>query len=887
MKRKLKSRHEFYYLRELKKSSVVADTVLLESTHGKDFSGHVFYVTKYLVSNYPNLKIRVAIHKDKMDWVRNLFERHGIQNVEIIQFLSKDYVRSLANSEILINDTSFWAYFNKRPEQTYINIWHGTPLKCLGKDNKIDGFGNVQKNFLASDYLVFSNEYTKDKMVSSYNMEGIASTKIIVGPSPRNSILFDKIARKNIRKDLEVENSKVYLYMPTYRDKGTSADKIDDLLRMMEERLQDDEVLYIKLHPFDADKLNIDLDQLTKVKPYPSKYETYEFLTAVDTLITDYSSIMFDFLCTGRPIMLYTYDKQEYYEMRGLYEDIDDYPITQYKDAEALITAIHSDYQNINANLPSDFKGKYISYDSIEGTGQLIDFLFKNSPSDKVNLFSVRNEKDNVVFFAGALWDNGITSAFMNTLDSIDLSEKNYILYLVDRSVKPQHKYKLEELKIPYILSSGIVQYSFFEGVLTYLYLNTESFGRKLFRKFIESRIFKMYRRDFRRMYNGLEINQYIHYTGFERSIGAMLNAISGEKIRTTAFYHTDMFEEYNAKRNINLKTLTSMYQNIDQVVLVNSELKEPLLQYCPSLNNLIVLDNFLGYKKIRRDSEESIFSSLLGTPLQYGDAAVISENIMNKYGSKQLGIVNNRAKTLNVLRKHLFGIPGVLPYVDQHMGDFQVAINQKVNQVLKLDEELIFGRDELGHIYGITQLQLINDLYDPEIKVFINIGRFDVQKGHDRLIKAFAEVNRIHPETRLVIIAPHGPLKKQTIKWVKDAGVNGKVTILGGMKNPYALLRLCDAFVFSSLYEGLGLVVFESLAVGTNVITVDIPATTQGLEAGSMNSDCLPALVTDNTEESLTKGWLDYLESDMRFGNYDFEKMENKSLIVWEKIVN
>lgn len=883
--KKLRSKHEFQYLRFIKSEPIRENSVLVESTHARDFSGHIFYVTKYLANNFPELKVEIAIKSEKLEWVKALLKRHGINNVKTIEFLSKDYMKSLATSKYLINDTTFWSYFNKRPEQEYINIWHGTPLKCLGKDNELDGFGNVQKNFLAANYLVVSNEYTKEKLVASYNLEGIANTKVIVGPSPRNSVLFDEKRRMTVRSELNLANKKIYMYMPTYRDNGTSIQLTEELLKMMDQRLNEDEILFVKLHPFDAEKMTLDMSHLKKVKQYPDDYETYEFLTAVDVLITDYSSIMYDFLCTGRKVLLYTYDKDAYYSIRGLYEDIDDYPLVQLKTPEQLIAALHSEVKS-SVNI-SEFKEKYISNDSNDGVKELINYIFYKEKSPRVSEYELRNNKDNVVFYAGALWDNGISRAFFNTIDSINLDEKNYILFLKDQSVKKEHKYKLEELKIPYILSSGLTQYTFFEGILTYFYLNTEFFGRKIFKNSIEKKIFKMYKLDYRRMFNSLDIKQFIHYTGFERSLSAMLNAISGDKTRTTAFYHTDMFEEYQVKKNINLKTLIDMYKKIDQLVIVNKELEPGLLARIPELKNIIVMDNFLGYKEIKTASEENIFSSLLGTPLQYGNVEKFSDEILESYGTKKRKLVNNKEKTLSTLKINAISRDGVLPYIDSHWNEFNEVINQRANEVLNLNEDFVFSKFELGHIFGMTKLRLINDLFDPNIKVFINIGRFDIQKGHERLINAFVEVNRNNPYTRLVIVAPHGSLKKDTIRWVRESGIPDKIVILGGMKNPYSLLRYCDAFIFTSLYEGLGLVVFEALAVGTDVITVDIPATTQGLTYGAKDPNQLPALIVPNDENSIVEGWLEYLRGEVVFGEYDFEKLERTSLESWERIIN
>jgi CDP-glycerol glycerophosphotransferase len=886
LKRKIDKKYEFQYLRFSKEKKINKNVILIESTHGRDFSGHVFYLTKYLANNFEEFQLKIAIQKEKKEWIKQLLDGNvKWSNIELIEYNSKEYVYNLATAEFLVNDTTFWSYFNKRPEQMYINIWHGTPLKCLGKAMEVDGFGNVQKNFMASNVLVVSNEYTKERIVEDYNLNNIANTKVVVAPSPRNSVLFDEQKRQEVRNKVGISNEKTYFYMPTYRDVGTSVAFIEEVLESFEEKLDDDERLYIKLHPFDAEKLTVKLDDFKKVFLFPENIETYEFLTAVDVLITDYSSIMYDFLCTGKKIVLFTYDKEEYYLNRGLYEDIDDYPFKQVKTINELIEECKTEEVTNNNSQNTSFKERFISKDSINGTEQLASFLFREEKNEIIDEYSLRNNKKNVVMYAGGLWDNGISRAFFNTIDAIDLSENNYILFVKDRSVKKEHKYKLAELKIPYILSSGVTQYSLFEGILTYLYLNTEWFGKSIAKNTIEKIIYKMYRLDFRRMFNNLDIDQFIHYTGFERAIATMLSAISKSKIRTTIFYHTDMFEEYKAKKNVNMKALRSTYELVDQLVLVNSELKERILENYPGLDNIYVMDNFLGYKEIREASNESIFTSLLNVPLQYGYSEQVSDKIKKDLNIRNQIENTGYRKMFNIVKSHELGVSGLFPYVEEK-SDVLLNDFKKASQLhLGTKESIDFSLNEIGYIYGVTKLRLIDDLLNPNIKVFINIGRFDIQKGHDRLIESFVEVNKKYPDTRLVIVAPHGPLKKQTISKVRESGIKEKIIILGGMDNPYSLLRLCDAFVFTSLYEGLGLVVFEALAVGTDVITVDIPATTQFLKAGS--SAELPALILKNDLESLIEGWLFYMEGHPIQGRYDFEKQEKQSLDVWKTLIS
>lgn len=79
------------------------------------------------------------------------------------------YYHALSRAGYLVNDTSFPGRFIKKEGQIYLNTWHGTPLKKMGRDNRPEmvTMGNVQRNLLDSDYLVFPNQFMEEKNVRS------------------------------------------------------------------------------------------------------------------------------------------------------------------------------------------------------------------------------------------------------------------------------------------------------------------------------------------------------------------------------------------------------------------------------------------------------------------------------------------------------------------------------------------------------------------------------------------------------------------------------------------------------------------------------------------------------------------------------------------------
>lgn len=102
------------------------------------------------------------------------------------------YYRMLSKAGFLINDSTFPGRFIKKDGQIYLNVWHGTPLKCMGRDNLEERYsmGNVMRNLLMSDYLLFSNVFMEEKMRGAYMLDNLYQGQFIHECYPRNEIFF-------------------------------------------------------------------------------------------------------------------------------------------------------------------------------------------------------------------------------------------------------------------------------------------------------------------------------------------------------------------------------------------------------------------------------------------------------------------------------------------------------------------------------------------------------------------------------------------------------------------------------------------------------------------------------------------------------------------------
>ena len=108
---------------------------------------------------------------------------------------------------------------------------------------------------------------------------------------------------------------------------------------VLEENLPEDTLLFVKLHYVVKD--SIDLSKYKKVKTFPTEYETYEFLSIADCLITDYSSVMFDYANLEKKVILYAYDEEDYMNGRSVYTSIHDTPFSIARTEEEVIDEIN------------------------------------------------------------------------------------------------------------------------------------------------------------------------------------------------------------------------------------------------------------------------------------------------------------------------------------------------------------------------------------------------------------------------------------------------------------------------------------------------------------------------------------------------------------------
>ena len=150
----------------------------------------------------------------------------GNERVRFVRSGTAGYYKALATAKYLINNATFQQRFAKRPEQVYLNTWHGVPLKHMGVD--MPGGGpesrNITRNFLNADYLLSANAYMTDTMYrQAYRMQGIFRGAVIEEGQPRTDRMHEAAndpaaARRLLEsRGVAVGDRQVVLFAPTWR----------------------------------------------------------------------------------------------------------------------------------------------------------------------------------------------------------------------------------------------------------------------------------------------------------------------------------------------------------------------------------------------------------------------------------------------------------------------------------------------------------------------------------------------------------------------------------------------------------------------------------------------------------------------------------------------
>ncbi|MDV7693658.1 CDP-glycerol glycerophosphotransferase family protein [Pediococcus parvulus] len=338
--------------------------IIFESFNGQDVSDNPAAIYQELVLTHPEYapSLFFGIKGRRFEEVKRTYPE-----IQILKRWSFKWIWTVARAEYWVFNSRMPLWWHKNRGTTYVQTWHGTPLKKLGVDiENVEIPGTTTTEYHAAfkkesarwDYLIAPNSYSEAIFKRAFGF----NNKFIRSGYPRNDVLYLDNNLDTIRhlklKILGDSDAKVVLYAPTWRDdefiyKGRYRFDLPFDLKKFFSLVSRDTILIIRPHYLVKD--HIDIRGFEKRVRILADTDINQLYLISDLLITDYSSVMFDFANLHRPMLFFPYDLDHYAgKLRGFYFNyLEECP-------GPIVTTSTEFYKQLSV---FDFEGTFANYD--------------------------------------------------------------------------------------------------------------------------------------------------------------------------------------------------------------------------------------------------------------------------------------------------------------------------------------------------------------------------------------------------------------------------------------------------------------------------------------------------------------------------------------------
>lgn len=380
-----RSKYLYYYF----SNKIDNNLIIFESYMGRNYSCNPKYIYQELKGNKNYKFIWAFKNKDNYKFLEN-------KNTSVVTYNTKEYYKAYSKAKYIISNSRIPNYILKKKKQIYIQSWHGTPLKRLGfdlktNDNAMNNIKDIRKKYKEDskkyNYLISSSKFCTEKFMSAFNLKN--KNLILETGFPRCDYLIN-YNKKDINKIKEKLNlpkdKKIILYAPTWRDNQHQSAlgytyKLALNFDKLKEQFEKDYIILFRTHYFIENKIN-----LTKYKNFVYDVSNYEDINELyiisDLLITDYSSVFFDYALLNRPIIFYMYDYKEYKNnLRDFYIDLKELPGPITKNEDELLKELRNikNYNKTYKEKYNKFNNKFNYLHKGDSTRKIIEIINKGS----------------------------------------------------------------------------------------------------------------------------------------------------------------------------------------------------------------------------------------------------------------------------------------------------------------------------------------------------------------------------------------------------------------------------------------------------------------------------------------------------------------------------
>ncbi|MGO3468663.1 MAG: CDP-glycerol glycerophosphotransferase family protein, partial [Weissella hellenica] len=426
-----------YYIRHYDQSTVDQQVVLYEVRDGQSITDSPLAIFRYLAAHetYRDLKHVWVVTDNSPQNINRMVANIPTalqQKIIWVKRNTTDYAKWLLAAKYLITNSTFQSFWHKKPDQVYINTWHGTPLKYMGYDipGSKTSLKNVQRNLLMADYIISPNKHTSHVFLDRYKLNGLYQGEVLEGGYPRIDLTYADERAQTLtylrhHQVIVDETKPVVMYTPTW--KGTSISNPSGSINQIYEeikvlqRLNPNKNILVKVHPYAYQLAS--RHQALKQYLVPDEMDANLILGMTDILITDYSSIFFDFMVTDKPIIFYAWDHELYSHYRGMYFSDDELPGPILDDIEAVgyeLQHVGQSSQTYTTKYQT-LKNKVVPYDDGYVTERMVATIFAQQQVHGINHVRATGlNKPKILIYPGGMGNNGITTSAINLSHNLD-----------------------------------------------------------------------------------------------------------------------------------------------------------------------------------------------------------------------------------------------------------------------------------------------------------------------------------------------------------------------------------------------------------------------------------------------------------------------------------
>lgn len=345
----------------------------------------------------------------------------------------------LARASHIVGNSVLPEHFVRKADQKYLNTWHGIAYKGIGRDSTSPlGAAASVYNMLQATHVLTPCPFMSDMQLERLSLRGVHAGSIAEIGYPRQDLTVNVTEGRlaELRSELGLDpNRKTVLYAPTWRgNKGSArfdADQLEaDLARLT--RL-DANIVFQAHHIMLRHIKNVDYGSI--IIP-PANMVTNELLTVADLLISDYSSIFFDYLVTDRPVVHYVYDYADYAAERGVTLERSELPGEVVDDPDDLVPTLEHllDDSFVPPEKYRRAKERFCPHDDGRASERTTRWFFDNH-SDGIEIVRART-RPSTLFFGGRLDKTSATEAFLESVAEVAAAGDRDVSLFVAHSVK-------------------------------------------------------------------------------------------------------------------------------------------------------------------------------------------------------------------------------------------------------------------------------------------------------------------------------------------------------------------------------------------------------------------------------------------------------------------